>query len=185
MNYELELAINYQVFDNFKQKGVLLLKNLFLNGRINDYIRFAGYGFISPLNEKSSKILVEEQDKFNRMKTNCLIYNLTKNKFNPGVYDKLFIYYSANRENPWYGYVLYNSTTGKTFNRYCIDAEDDRLSQYIFSQLSSLYKNKLMNFYSKRYDALKNNDFDNMCSVQDFRDIEKYYKEWNKLPFFL
>ena len=94
MNYELDLAINYQVFDNFKQKAALILQGLFANGRMIDYAKFSTYATIIPLNERNNKITVEEQDRFNRAKTNCLIFNLTYNKWNPGKYDKLFIYYS-------------------------------------------------------------------------------------------
>ena len=37
MSYEITLDFYYQTFDSFKQKGVLILQNLFANGRIIDY----------------------------------------------------------------------------------------------------------------------------------------------------
>ena len=40
MNYELDLAINYQTFDNFKQKGALILQGLFAGGRMLDMQSF-------------------------------------------------------------------------------------------------------------------------------------------------
>ena len=143
MNYELNLAINYQTFDNFKQKGALILQGLFAGGRMLDYAKFASYATITPLNEKNNKINVEEQDRFNRAKTNCLIYDLTYNKWNPGKFNKLFIYYSiTSRDAGWYGYVLYNTETDTTFNKYCIDYSDDKLYQYIYRNLIDLADDK-------------------------------------------
>ena len=83
MSYEITLDFYYQTFDSFKQKGVLILQNLFANGRIIDYAKFHGYGLITTNGHKADIITVEETDKFNRLKTNCLIYDLTYNKYNP------------------------------------------------------------------------------------------------------
>ena len=95
MNYELTLDIFYQNFDNFKQKSALILQNLFANGRINEYIKFRSYGTVTPLDDRHKKIQIEELGKFTRSKVNCLVYDLTYNKWNPGKYDKVFIYSST------------------------------------------------------------------------------------------
>lgn len=184
MNYELDLAINYQTFDNFKQKSAYILRGLFNGGRMIDYAVFSSYGIITSLNERNNKISVEEQDRFNRAKTNCLIFNLTYNKWNPGKYNKLFIYYSiTSRDNGWYGYVLYNTETGQTFNKYCVDYSDDKLYQYIYRSIISLANDKKFEYFSKRFDALKNKDYKNIKTVKDYREMKQYYEEFIKLPF--
>lgn len=184
MNYELDLAINYQTFDNFKQKGALILQGLFAGGRMLDYAKFSTYAIITPLNERNNKINVEEQDRFNRAKTNCLIYDLTYNKWNPGKYNKLFIYYSiTSRDTGWYGYVLYNTETGKTFNKYCIDYSDDKLYQYIYRNIIDLANDKKWEYFSCRFDALKNKDIKNVKTIKDYNEMKKYYEDFIKLPF--
>lgn len=184
MNYEFDLAINYQTFDNFKQKAALILQGLFANGRILDYAKFSTYGIITSLNDKNNRINVEEQERFNRSKTNCLIYDLTYNKWNPDIYDKLFIYYSiVNRDNAWYGYVLYNSKTGKVFNKYCLDYSDDKLYQYIYLNIINLQKKKMYDYFSDRYDGLKRKDISLIRTVKDYRDMKKYYEDFIQLKF--
>jgi len=184
MNYELNLAINYQEFDNFKQKGALILQGLFSSGRMIDYAKFSSYAIITSLNEKNNKISVEEQERFNRAKTNCLIYDLTYNKWNPGKYNKLFIYYSiTSRDTGWYGYVLYNTETGKTFNKYCIDYSDDKLYQYIYRNLIDLINDKKWEYFSCRYDALKKNDLKNIKTIKDYNEMKEYYNNFIKLKF--
>ena len=185
MNYELDLAINYQTFDNFKQKAALILQGLFAGGHMIDFARFSGYATITSLNERRNRISIEEQDRFNRAKTNCLIYDLTDNKFNPKKYDKLFIYYSiTSRDNAWYGYVLYNTENGNTFNKYCLDHSDDKLYQYIYNNIVNLSKDKLYEYFSKRYDALKNKDMKNIKTIKDYNEMKQYYEDFKKLPLF-
>jgi len=184
MNYELDLAINYQIFTNFKQKSAAILINLFNGGRIIDYARFSGYGLITSLNERNNKIIIEEQDRFNRTKTNCLIFDLTYNKYNPGRFDKLFIYYSiTSRDNGWYGYVLYNTETGETRNKYCLPYADDKLYQYIYVHLIELPNDKKWEYFSLRYDALKNKDAKNIKTISDYREMKQYYEDFKKLKF--
>ena len=61
--FDIELAINYCTFENFKQKAAQILNNLFAQGRINDYARFHSYGIITPMDEKNRHIHIEEIDK--------------------------------------------------------------------------------------------------------------------------
>ena len=183
MNYELNLAINYQTFDNFKQKGALILRGLFSGGRMIDHAVFSSYGIITSLNDRRNKISVEKQDRFNRAKTNCLIYDLKYNKYNPGKYNKLFIYYSiTSRDTGWYGYVLYNTETGKTFNKYCVEYTDDKLYQYIYRSIINLAEDKKWEYFSKRFDALKNKDLKNVKTVKDYQEMKEYYEIFKKLP---
>ena len=187
MNYEITLDFYYQTFDSFKQKSCLILQGLFANGRMIDYAKFHGYGIITTNCKKADKIDIEELNKFVRSKTNCIIYDLTYNKYNPGIYDKLFIYKSdMSRDNAFYGYILYNTETHKMVNKYILDYMDDKLYQYIYMSIISLPNIAKFNHYGKRYDAVKNRNgltVKDCPTRNDYEEMHQYYEDLIKLPF--
>lgn len=187
MNYEITLDFYYQTFDSFKQKSCLILQGLFANGRMIDYAKFHGYGIITTNCKKADKIDIEELNKFVRSKTNCIIYDLTYNKYNPGIYDKLFIYKSdMSRDNAFYGYILYNTETHKIVNKYILDYMDDKLYQYIYMSIISLPNIAKFNHYGKRYDAVKNRNgltVKDCPTRSDYKEMHQYYEDLIKLPF--
>ena len=187
MNYEITLDFYYQTFDSFKQKSCLILQGLFANGRMIDYAKFHGYGIITTNCKKADKIDIEELNKFVRSKTNCIIYDLTYNKYNPGIYDKLFIYKSdMSRDNAFYGYILYNTETHKMVNKYILDYMDDKLYQYIYMSIISLPNIAKFNHYGKRYDAVKNRNgltVKDCPTRSDYEEMHQYYEDLIKLPF--
>jgi hypothetical protein len=187
MTYEITLNFYYQTFDNFKQKQALILEGLLRGSRLIDYARFHCYGIITPNGHKADKITIEELEKFNRTRVNCIIYNLTYNKYNPGVFDKLFIYITnTSRDNAFYGYILYNSTTGKMSNKYIIDNMDDKLCQYIYNSLINISSNKLWSHYSKKYDAVKQRhglNINDIPTVKDYKEMKQYYNDFIKKDF--
>lgn len=179
MTYEITLNFYYQTFDNFKQKAALILQGLMNGGRMIDYARFHGYGVITPNGHKADKITIEELDKFNRVKTNCLIYDLTYNKYNKGKFDKLFIYMSNSaRDNESYGYILYNTKTQEMSNKYIIEYMDDKLYQYIYMSLIKIPNKKLWEHYGKKYDAIKKRyglTINDIPTVKDHQEMKQYY----------
>ena len=183
--FDIELAINYCTFENFKQKAAQILNNLFAQGRINDYAKFHSYGVITPTDEKNKHIHIEEIDKFNRLKTNCIIYDLTPNKYNRYEYDKLFIYYSViARETSWYGYILYSTKTGKTNHKYCVRYMDDVLSQYIYRSIINLGNHRdLYQFHSEHMNAVKAHNIQGLKTVKQHDEMIKKYNDFFKLPF--
>ena len=187
MNYEIILDFYYQTFDSFKQKSCLILQGLFANGRMIDYAKFHGYGIITTNCKKADKIAIEELNKFVRSKTNCIIYDLTYNKYNPGIYDKLFIYKSdMSRDNAFYGYILYNTETHKMVNKYILDYMDDKLYQYIYMSIISLPNIAKFNHYGERYDAVKNRNgltVKDCPTRNDYEEMHQYYEDLIKLPF--
>ena len=187
MNYEITLDFYYQTFDSFKQKSCLILQGLFANGRMIDYAKFHGYGIITTNCKKADKIAIEELNKFVRSKTNCIIYDLTYNKYNPGIYDKLFIYKSdMSRDNAFYGYILYNTETHKMVNKYILDYMDDKLYQYIYMSIISLPNIAKFNHYGKRYDAVKNRNgltVKDCPTRNDYEEMHQSDEDLIKLTF--
>ena len=173
MKYIINLPICYQNFDYFKLKSILILNGLFKDGRINDFMTFDKYGIITSLNKKNDQIEIEEFDKFTRGKINCLVYKLTKNKYNPDLYDKLIIYYNnVSRDTVWYGYIFYNSKTNESLHKYYIEYADDVLSQHIWNTFMMLHKKKIYNFYSERYNALKNKKIKDVKTIGDYNKLK-------------
>jgi len=187
MSYEITLSFYYQTFDSFKQKGAIIFQNLMACGRIVDYAKFYGYGLITPNSHKADKIVIEETDKFNRLKTNCLIYDLTYNKYNPGKFDKLFIYKSnMSKDNAFYGYILYNTETGKSVNKFNVEFVDDKLYQYIYRSIIDLPNDKLWEHYSKKYDCLKGINGLSLKDIpvyRDWKEMHQFYEDFIKVPF--
>lgn len=186
MEYIIDLPICYENFDVFKQKSSIILKSLFEIGRINDFMKFYKYGLITTLNRKSDQIKVEETDKFIRGKTNCMIYNLTANKYNPNTYDKLIIYYNnVSRDTIWYGYILYNTETKKLMHKYYIEYADDELYHKIWNSFMSIHRQKIFNFYSDKFDCLKKHDYKNVKTLRDYKILKEELEEFKHKDFYI
>lgn len=187
MNYEITLSFYYQTFDSFKQKGALIFQNLMGGGRMVDYAVFNGYGLITPNGHKADKITIEETDKFNRLKTNCIIYDLKYNKYNPGKFDKCFIYKTnMGKDKAFYGYIFYNTETGKSINKFNVEFSDDKLYQYIYRSIIDLPNDKLWEHYSKKYDCLKKRNGLSLKEIpvlKDWKEMHQYYEDFIKVPF--
>lgn len=128
----LKLQFVHCYFDcnNFKQKEIAVLDNLLKGSRLNDDMRITGYGTISfaedDLPRRYPTITTEDADgnplPYNRRGTNCLVIDLMKTDKNPGIFDKLFLYHTCRNSNGvWYGYLAYNTKTGKSRHRFFID----------------------------------------------------------------
>ena len=94
-------------------------------------------------------------EKYNRLKTNCLVYSLPENTSNMNYYDKLFIYYSSGNKESYYGYVLYNTKNGKNTHKYFIDDDYNNLTQCLNKTFIQMYNTTLYDYYIKKNDALK------------------------------
>ena len=70
-------------------------------------MHYDGPGIITFDNEdvQHTNPTITLMEKYNRLKTNCLVYSLPENISNMNYYDKLFIYYSSGNKESYYGYV--------------------------------------------------------------------------------
>ena len=186
MEYTIDLPVCYENFDVFKQKASLILKSLFEFGRINDFMRFHKYGLITPLNYKRNTIKVEESEKFVRGKTNCMIYNLTVNKYNPGLYDKLIIYYNdMSNDSVWYGYIFYNSNTNELLHKYYINYADDKLYHELWHSFMLMGYKNLYEYYSDKFNSIKNNDLKNVKTIHDYKKMKQEIEEFKHKEFYI
>lgn len=121
MEYTLKFEIPYINCDNFKEKDLINLLGVVTGTRINDLISNYKYGNIRfELDDKQHwKPIVSELDGFMRSKTNCIIFDIKEKQ----KYDKLFIYQTLNRENPYYGIVGLKSDNGKPVHIYFLELD--------------------------------------------------------------
>ena len=178
--YILALDIPYLEFDTYKEKSALSLQLLIKGSRISEHISFCGYGTADFVTTNHQEVKVEITDTFKRGKTNCIIYNLIPTKYNPGIFDKVFIYYSVTGNSTFYGYVLYNTKTKKHSHKYCIDYADDVLVRYIMGSLTFLPQMKIYGYYIEQDKRLREfkGQANKLLTISDYDKMKKEYEEW-------
>lgn len=121
MEYTLKFEMPYINCDNYKEKDLINLTGVINGTRIGDLINSYTYANITFADsDKQHKYpIVTELDGFVRSKTNCIIFDV-KDKQN---YDKLFVYQSLNRENPYYGIVGLKTEDGKPVHIYFLELD--------------------------------------------------------------
>lgn len=127
--------LNFDVWkincDNFKQRQISIITTLIAGGRLWGDMKFKSYAnikFDETTDPNHLKPHITLQEDFNRIKTNCLVYDLLKTKINPGKYDKCFIYQTNGiKTNGFYGFIFYNSETGQYRHKYYINRNDGDL----------------------------------------------------------
>ena len=127
---------------NFKKKQAHIIINMIDLSKLNDDMVFESFGNIKfDETDKSHKYPeISYMEDFNRVKTNCLIYNLKNTSKNQGVYDKCFIYNSVGTYENNYGYVFYNTKTGKMMHKYFVDYAEDTLCVKLKQSFNILFK---------------------------------------------
>lgn len=143
--------------DKFNRRHALIIKNLVSNSRLKDELVFNSFGLITYNDEDKQhrypniEILGSE---FNK-KTNCIIFDLKESVKNNNYYNKLFLYHSSGPNIGNYGYVLYNTETGKYVHKYFIDYEYESLMCSINQSLNLLSNLEIYDFYKEKYNTLK------------------------------
>lgn len=151
--YNLTFDVPHVTCENFKEKHVYMLNRNIEEGRLGMLMKFSSNANISFAENDNQHLhpIITEQDKFNRVRTNCLIYDLTNNEYNPGYYDKLFVYHSLTKKNGWFGYIFYNTITGKQLHKYYVDLTDCGL-------ITTLHKSFRLMLEQQTVDFMKENN---------------------------
>ena len=185
--YNLEFTHLYLDIVNFKQKQVSLLQGCIFGGSLNDFMRFESYGYISfdDNDHKHQFPNVQLMDRFTRLKCNCLIYKLSHNSHNNGIFDKCFIYQTWGKNNNYYGFLFYNSKTHEMSNRCLLDDAYDSLCIKLTQSFNTMASSTIYNFYGKKYDCIKERNGNkqyNCPGVKDYDEMMKSYEERLKIP---
>lgn len=174
--FELQLSMPYITMSNFKRKNLLILLECIGRSRLRDFMQLYSYGEVE-YNKNDKQLvnpIVHVNHEYNRLKTNCLVFALPRNEYNKGYYDKLFVYYSQNRQNPFYGFVLYNSLSKKSSHVYFLEYDDNNLLHQLNHTFNCMDSYEVFDFYKKKYEgALRKNNktIDDAPTVKDYREL--------------
>ena len=147
MQTKLEFTHCFFTCDPFKFSEVERMNKFMSICKIGEEVHFEGFGNISfdesDTQNRYPTITWDEEylKEYSRKHCNCLVYNLDESYRNDGEWDKLFIYQTKRTNNVvWYGYVAYNTKTGKHSHRFFIEPEYDELFVNISNFLNSIKK---------------------------------------------
>lgn len=113
--YDFELQRWNFPFHNFKQKAAEILINSVHSTNFPYDVKFSSYASLTfkPEDKQLRYPHIEEIESFNRLKTNCIVFDVDTPKYN-----KLFITQYIGRIVEYYGYMMYNTETGVFYHRY-------------------------------------------------------------------
>ena len=138
MEYTLKFEMPYINCDNYKEKDLINLIGVINGTRIGECINNFTYGNIrfSDGDTQHKYPIASELDGFTRSKTNCIIFDVKDKQ----KYDKLFVYQTLNRENPYYGIVGLKSETNQPIHIYFLDLDYSVLVINMFRMIKNILK---------------------------------------------
>lgn len=181
-NYELEFGMYYLDLTSFKQKQSHIIQGCIGGGRLNEYMRFNSYAIMSfdSNDHKHRYPKVQLIDKFNRSKCNCMMYDLSYNSKNNGMYDKCFIFQTSGKTTTYFGIYFYNSETKKCNTIFLIESLYDNLCIKLMQSLDTMLASHIYAHYSEKYDCIRerNGKKINDCpGLNDYNEMMNKYKE--------
>lgn len=184
-NYDFELSMCHPMISTFKEKIARIIINTIGGSRLNKNMKFESFGKIEfnedDINEKHP--FITTMDQFNRVKTNCLIYNLPVNNTNNGFYDKCFVYYhTSSKDIVNYGYIFYNSKTNDVLHDYYIEPSYDELMKHLNQSFNSFERRDIIEFYSKKHDSIHHNKNCNGINETAYQEMIKQHTD--KFPVY-
>lgn len=155
-NFDYSFYKNYSRIETsvFKLKDTQKILDVINTGRLKNFMEFESFGIITydENDEKLEYPHVTKMDKFNRLRTNVMVFNVYQNDWNH-VYDKLYIIKQNNDKNPTFAYIFQNTETGACSMMPCIDYEFDRLAQNLTKSFNIIKKRDIFDYYSRKRDA--------------------------------
>ena len=156
-------------------------------------MKFVGYANLT-FDDADTKHLfpiINMQEKFNRVKTNCLVYDLYDTAFNPKIYDKMILYHEIYGKVGYFNYFMWNSETGEKCHITWIEDAFDNLIQRINKSFNTIRRRKMFEYYGQQYDAtkamLKRDEFGNLSiaerkvEIPTVKDMEKMYEYYETI----
>ena len=151
-NYDFTFSKSYPYMDTnvLKHKEVGNIMNIISGGRLRHFVKFNCFG-VCEYDESDTQLnrcFVVAQDKFNRLRTNVLVYDVYDNDWSLGRYDKMFIFKNAHAKNPAFNVVFTNSKTDVSIHIPEIDYTYDSLVQNIMKTFNMMHMHKIFKFYA-------------------------------------
>lgn len=182
-DYTFKKMYPYVETSVLKQKEVICINNIIATGRLRHFIKFVGYG-VCEYDEDDKQLInthVVMADKFNRLRTNVMVFDVFNNDWTNGVYDKLFIFKTAWPKEQTLNIVFHNTKTGNSMHHPEIEFAYDTLVHDIMKVFNTLHKQEILDFHKKKLEDSRNDKW-----VNDVREtnidgiIERYYNaQWD------
>lgn len=156
--YNVKFSVCYTKADTFKKKFCDITTSTINTSRIYSMMNFVGYAqltFDEVNDHKHEYPKIIMQDKFNRIKTNCLVYDLYDTPFNPGYYDKMFIYHEVYGKVGYFNYYLYNTQTQDFIHITWIEDAFDIFVQRLAKTFNTMRRRVMFDYYGRQHDATK------------------------------
>lgn len=182
-DYTFKKMYPYVETSVLKQKEVICINNIIATGRLRHFIKFVGYG-VCEYDEDDKQLInthVVMADKFNRLRTNVMVFDVFNNDWTNGVYDKLFIFKTSWPKEQTLNIVFHNTKTGNSMHHPEIEFAYDILVHDIMKVFNTLHKREILDFHKKKLEDSRNDKW-----VNDVREtnidgiIERYYNaQWD------
>ena len=182
-DYTFKKMYPYVETSVLKQKEVICINNIIAAGRLRHFIKFVGYG-VCEYDEDDKQLInthVVMTDKFNRLRTNVMVFDVFNNDWTNGVYDKLFIFKTAWPKEHTLNIVFHNTKTGKSMHHPEIEFAYDILVHDIMKVFNTLHKQEILDFHKKKLEDSRNEKWiDDVCETNIDGIIERYYNaQWD------
>lgn len=182
-DYTFKKMYPYVETSVLKQKEVICINNIVASGRLRHLIKFVGYG-VCEYDEDDRQMInpkVTVMDKFNRLRTNVLVYDVFNNDWSKGVYDKLFIFKTNWPKETVLNIAFYNTKTGDFMHHPEIEFAYDILAQDIMKVFNTCHKREIFDFQRKKLEGAGNNKYiDEINETNLVPILERYYSaQWD------
>ena len=184
-DYTFKKMYPYVETSVLKQKEVICINNIIAAGQLRHFLKFVGYG-VCEYDEDDKQLInthVIMTDKFNRLHTNVMVFDVCNNDWTNGVYDKLFIFKTTWPKEQTLNIVFHNTKTGKSMHHPEIEFAYDILVHDIMKVFNTLHKQEILDFHKKKLEDSRNDKW-----VNDVREtnidgiLERYYNaQWDNI----
>lgn len=177
-DFEFTKMYPYVETSVMKQKDAAVILNTINSGRLKHHMKFNCYGecHYDEDDKQMNHAYVTRSDKFNRLRTNVLVFDMYDNDWNPGIYDKLYIFKSNNVNNPTFSIVAYNTITKKAHHHPQIEYAYDILLQTISRLIFTIHRKCFVDFYYKKEKMIADKTPTNGYYEKDFKKIMEFYE---------
>lgn len=119
-NVKLEFTHHYFTCDNWKRKDVAIINNIISKGRLCETMKFLNYGTITfDENDEQHRFPIFNSIEDGK-RANALIYKVNSAS---KPYDRVIIYQTVTKTGGFYGFMTYNTETGKYFHKFFIQRD--------------------------------------------------------------
>lgn len=182
-DYTFKKMYPYVETSVLKQKEVICIDNIIRAGRLRHLVKFVGYG-LCEYDEDDKQLInthVTMTDKFNRLRTNVMVFDVFNNDWSKGKYDKLFIFKTAWPKEQTLNIVFHNTKTEKSMHHPEIEFAYDILAQDIMKVFNTCHKQEIFDFHRKKLENPGSDKYtDDAVEINLDPILERYYNaKWD------